>query len=112
MKNLTGKNEEIRDKPINKANCAQIIFLIILVFAVAGLFSAVIGIYRYHDMLSNPVGYNMEQFGLNYCTCYDSQMRIVPIKGLSYTEAYDKYVPKPEYTYDIPKLNYNLSKES
>jgi hypothetical protein len=29
-----------------------------------------------------------EQFGLKYCTCYDSDFRLVPIKSLSYNSSF------------------------
>ena len=68
------------DKP-NKANITQIIFLIILVIAIGSLVYASVTIVKYHEMISNPLGYNLEKFGMDSCTCFKSTGEQVLIKS-------------------------------
>lgn len=58
-------------------------------------------------MLANPVGYNLDKFGLYYCTCYDAQQRIVPVKSLSYNDSFERFIPVPEY--QNPKWDFNIN---
>jgi hypothetical protein len=105
------KKEEIeieKEKP--RISILQIVFLILLLAAIFGLIYSAVTIVKYSEMLKNPMGYNIEQFGLKYCTCYDSDFRIVVINGLSYNNSYNKYIPVPEYNLSLPtKINYTFN---
>ena len=90
------EKEVIKEKP----DYLRIIFLVILIIAIGALIYTTITIVKYKDILVNPMGVSMNQFGLKYCTCYDSQWRIVSIEGISYNDSFSKFVPKPEYDYD------------
>jgi hypothetical protein len=79
----------------------QIVFLILLLLGIGALVFASIQIIKYRDMLSNPLGYNLERFSLAYCTCYDKDMKLVPIKGISYNESFDIFLPKIEWKENI-----------
>jgi hypothetical protein len=79
--------EVIADKPNNKSTIIQIAFLIILLIAIMALINATITIYKYKDMLSNPIGYNLDKFNLNYCTCYNDEGSEVLIKSLSFNDS-------------------------
>ncbi len=48
----------------------QIAFLIIMLGAVFGLIFCGIKIVKYHDMLTNPLGYSLDHFNIESCTCY------------------------------------------
>ena len=88
----------------------QIIFLVVLIFAVGALVFTTITIIKYKNMLANPLGYNMDKYGLSYCTCYTSDGKVMPIKGLSYNDSFSQYIPIPVYeqkNYSIPKINFN-----
>ena len=85
------------EKPSKFSMVTQIVFLVLLLIAIGALIFACVYMVKYKDMLSNPIGYNMDRFNLKYCTCYDANYRIVPIKGLSYDDSYAKYIPKVEY---------------
>ena len=99
--------EVIQEKPNEKSRqIIQIVFLILLAIALAAIIGTTITIIRYGKMLQNPVGYNIEKFGINYCTCYDNQSRIIPIKSIHYSNISDKFIPKPEYIY--PQLNITI----
>lgn len=74
----------------------QIIFLILMASAISGLIISIGTIWKYKEMLMNPVGYNIDKFGLQYCTCYDNTMKIVPIKGLKYNNSYEQFLPQQE----------------
>lgn len=90
----------------------QIIFLILLMIAIGALINTTITIYRYRDMLQNPVGYNIEKFGLQYCTCYDTENKIVPIQGPNLKENLSEYLPfqntNCNNNLDVSKLNFSL----
>lgn len=60
----------------------QISFLVILLIAVGALISATVTIYKYKDMLANPVGYNMKQFGLEFCSCQNNKGQFVQINAV------------------------------
>lgn len=91
------EQKEVLEKPNKKRQITQIVFLILMLAAIVGLFGSIITINKYADMLQNPMGYNMEKFGLKYCTCYDAQKRIVPIEGLSFNDSFNDVVAKPVY---------------
>ena len=61
----------------------SIIFLILLLCAIGALISATITVYKYKDMLANPIGYNMDRFGLNQCSCLDSYGKTVLISAIA-----------------------------
>lgn len=87
----------------------HIAFLVILLLAVGGLVFASITVIKYGKMLSNPLGYNMEKYGLKYCTCYTGDHKIMPIRGLGYDDSFSIYIPVPQYVqknYSIPNLNF------
>lgn len=54
-----------------KRQAIQIVFLVVLIIAIAVLLFTVITIIRYKDMLQNPLGYSFEKFGIDYCYCKD-----------------------------------------
>lgn len=62
----------------------QIIFLILLCIAVAVLVFAVIEIIKYKNLLQNPLGYNLDKFNLQSCTCVDNSGNINTIYSSSY----------------------------
>ncbi len=61
------------------------LFLILLLAAIVGLFAAVISIYDNKEMLSNPLGYNLDKFGLTSCTCYDTNDNIIQLESINKT---------------------------
>lgn len=60
-----------------KSQIIQVVFLILLLAAVIGLFSAVVTIQKYADMLKNPLEYNIEQLKLKSCTCENLDGKII-----------------------------------
>jgi len=99
---------EEQKKPRKNYSVLQIIFLIILIVCIGALIKTIMVIKEYGEMLKNPLGYNMEKFGISYCTCYDREWRVIPIEALSYNETFDKFKPKPEYkdtVYDFSNLS-------
>lgn len=61
---------EVEKSKDSKSQVIQVIFLIVLVIAIGALIYASISIVRYHDLLMNPLGYNIKQFGINSCLCW------------------------------------------
>lgn len=86
----------------------QMIFMLLMLVAIVSLIVCIYTIYHYADLLKNPVGYNMERFGLNYCTCYDLKNKIVPIKSIHYNNVSDKFIPAIERISQLPQLNLSL----
>lgn len=76
----------------NKSNYLQIIFLLCLIIAITAMIYATISIWKNKEMLANPLGYNMDKFGLKYCSCLNSDKKIVEIKSISYDNSYDLFV--------------------
>jgi hypothetical protein len=97
------KTEVVIEKSSTKATIIQIMFLILLLCAIAGLLMTTITILKYKDMLKNPVGYNMEKFGLTYCTCYNDDNNIIPITATNLNKTVDELIPKPV---TCPSSNY------
>jgi hypothetical protein len=95
----------------------QALFLILLLLAIVALIYATITVIRYKEMLSNPLGYNLEKFGLDYCVCVDNSgtNMIIPSINSNQTSQniYDMYAPK-ENKYsdkvDLSKLNLTFTK--
>lgn len=87
-----------------KLKIKDAIFLILLLGAIIGLFSAIITIRQYGVMLSNPLGYSMEKWGYNTCTCYDMEGKVIPIKSIKYNKTADlnpfevEYGPSVDYS--------------
>jgi hypothetical protein len=52
-----------------KGQTLQVIFLIVLIIAIAALVYATITVVRYKDIIVNPIGSNLKQFGISYCDC-------------------------------------------
>jgi len=77
----------VEEKNETLKNVMSIVFLILLMVAIAVLMNAVITIYRYHDMLINPIGYSMKEFDLNSCSCIDNQGKFVEIKSIAYNSS-------------------------
>lgn len=70
-----------------KLKIRDAIFLVLLLAAIIGLFSAVITIRNYGTILKNPMGTCMAQFNLNTCVCYEKETNYpVTIKSINYTE--------------------------
>ena|SRR3989304_5745172 len=92
--------EEIKEekRKITRQEVIHIIFIILMIIAIGVLINTTIVILKYREMLQNPVGYNLDKFGINYCTCYDNSFKIIPIKGLSYNDSFENFIPKQEYT--------------
>ena len=67
----------------------QIIFLILLLLGIGALVFASIQIIKYREMLSNPLGYNLDKFDLTHCTCYDKDMKSLDIKSNSYNQTFN-----------------------
>ena len=84
--------DEIKEVPKKKVTI-QVIFLILLAIAIASMIGAIITVKNYGEMLKNPVGYNMEKFNLAYCTCYNTQNQIIPIKSKLFNDSFNSYVP-------------------
>ena len=80
--------EEIKggesDKP-RRGVILNIIFLILLLLAISALINSTITIYKYKDMLKNPLGYNLEKFDIATCSCIDNSGKTVEIYSLNYT---------------------------
>jgi hypothetical protein len=57
---------------MDKSTTIQAIFLILLLAAIVSMIFAVVSVYKYREMLSNPVGYNMQKFDLKFCTCINN----------------------------------------
>jgi hypothetical protein len=72
--------------PSNKSTVIQIIFLILLLAAISGLFIATITIYKYKDMLSNPLGYNLEKFKIDSCNCWSEDGKAMFITSTKYNK--------------------------
>lgn len=64
-----------------RGSVIQIIFLILLTAAIAALIASIITIYDYRDMLQNPIGYSMQKFGLEYCSCQNTEGSFVSINA-------------------------------
>jgi hypothetical protein len=100
--------EEQEIKIEKRRQVIQITFLFLIIIALAVMVGITITIVKYGKMLQNPVGYNLERFGINYCTCYDQENRIIPIKSINYNNISDSVIPKPEYSnYSVPLLNFS-----
>ena len=104
----TGK-EDVIERKTTKAEWIQIVFLILMLLAVAGLIIVIVQLVKYKQMLANPVGYVLDEFDISYCTCYDTQARLIPIKGLSYNDSFEYLIPKPEYEKKNYTINFNLT---
>ena len=94
----------------NKTNYLQLIFLVLLFIAIACLIVAIKTIYNYSDMLKNPLGQNMKNFGMDYCECQNNKGQLVQISaiGSNYTKTINisNYVSCSQYSpIDINKLN-------
>lgn len=102
----------VKEQPSKKSAVIQIIFLILLALAIGCMISAIITVKNYAEILKNPLGYNMEKFDLAYCTCYDTNNRIVPIQSKLFNESYQKYLPIAEFkeTNFADQLNLSLIK--
>lgn len=77
-----GKEEVIQNRKATRSEKMQIVFLILMCLAIAALIVAVMTILKYKEMLSNPLGYNLEKFHLQSCSCLDdsgSSIFITPI---------------------------------
>lgn len=78
------KEEIVEDnskKEEKKSQTIQIVFLILLLLAIGALIAATVTVYKYKNMLSNPLGYNMDKFGLAYCSCQNNQGQIININS-------------------------------
>jgi hypothetical protein len=87
----------------------QTIFMILLAIAIAALIAAIFTIKNNVKTLGNPMGYNMHKFGLNYCTCWDKEDKIVLIQNPEYNGSVNNYRPEIEYT-PTKEFEFNLSK--
>jgi hypothetical protein len=76
-----------------RGGVAQIIFLILMLLAVFGLIFAIGTIYKYRDMLQNPLGYNLEKFNLQSCNCFDMQGSLVFIPSINQNNLTNKFSP-------------------
>ena len=65
-----------------RGGTTQIIFLFLMLAAISGLIIAVGTIYKYRDMLGNPIGYSMDKFGLEYCSCQNTNGEFVNINAI------------------------------
>ena len=100
--------EVIVEKSSTKATIIQIMFLIIMLCAIGALINSTITIYKYRDMLKNPMGYNMERFNMVYCTCYDNNFKTIPIKSPLFNSSFEDFVAKPVICPYQPILNSSL----
>lgn len=76
-------SEEVKQR-WDRKSIIQVIFLILLTAAIASMITAIVTIIKYKEMLSNPLGYNMDKFNLNSCTCRDTSDRSIVINSISY----------------------------
>ena len=74
---------EIKNKRELKGQVIQIIFLVLLMIAIGALIFACIKIVQYHNMFSNPLGYNIQQFGIDSCICYKADGTSTLIKSIN-----------------------------
>lgn len=68
---------------MNRKEKIQITFLIIMLMAVAALIFCGIKIVKYHDMLTNPLGYSLDYFDISSCTCYRSDGQSFIVDSIS-----------------------------
>ena len=68
----------------DKRTKRQIVFLLLLLIAICALLYSTVAVYRYRDMLMNPVGQNLKNFNINTCTCLDSDGKTVIIDAIGY----------------------------
>lgn len=92
------KKEVLQIKKFGFRDILNIIFLILLMVAIGALVSTTITIIKYKNVLINPVGQNLANNGINYCTCYDFENRIIPIKSTNYSTIADIFLTVPEYS--------------
>lgn len=102
--------EEIK-KPTKRYSWLQFSFLIVMIICIGVLIKTIITINQYSEMLKNPLGYNIEQFGIKYCTCYDDKQRFIPIEALSYNSSFDKFKPTLEYKENVYEFNLSAINE-
>ena len=70
---------------MEKREIIQIVFLIIMFISSLIILAAIITIHRYADLLNNPLGYNLEQFKLQACSCVDNFGNIINIEAINKT---------------------------
>jgi hypothetical protein len=63
----------------------QIIFLILTLLAIVALIIAIVTVHKYGQMLKNPLGYNLKQFGFDSCQCFKDYGRPVEIDAIGFT---------------------------
>ena len=79
--------EEIKREELEKPKrgvVLNIIFLILLLLAIGALINSTITIYKYKDMLANPLGYNLDKFNISMCSCVDNSGKQIQINSLTY----------------------------
>jgi accessory gene regulator protein AgrB len=69
MDEIKEVNEIEIEKPKTKSMVIQIIFLVLLLISISALIYAGITVVRYHEMLLNPLGYNLAKFNIESCSC-------------------------------------------
>ena len=78
MEEVKEVNLELDKSKEKRKEIIQIIFLILLILAIAALIYSAITILRYNSMLSNPLGYSLNKFGIDSCICMkDGQQMII-----------------------------------
>lgn len=75
--------EEQVKKTVDTKDKIQIAFLGIMLLCAFGLIFVGIKIVKYHDMLSNPLGYNLDKFGINSCTCINNEGQSFKVNSIS-----------------------------
>ena len=80
--------EEVKKE---KGQVVQLIFLMVIIIALGVMLYSTITILRYKDMLSNPVGYNLDKFGINSCECVRYSGEKVNIPSINYKPQLNTY---------------------
>lgn len=75
---------EVQQKQtMDRKDKIQIAFLGIMLFCAFALLFAGIKVVKYHEMLSNPLGYNLDKFDVASCTCYKNNGEVFKVNAIS-----------------------------
>lgn len=103
------KVEETKSDREKRIEIYHIIFIFLMIVAIGALINTTITIYKHKDMLINPLGYNLEQYNIDYCMCYaNNDKTIIPVPSLSYNGSVQDLLPEPTFIDNTPKLNTSL----
>ena len=96
----TGEEGVSGSRKATRAEKLQIIFLILLLVAIATLIICIVVVLKYKDMLNDPLAYNLDKFNLQSCRCLDKDGKSLEIYSSDHIEIdldyiiFDKNVSK------------------